>query len=1017
MAAWLKVSCACLGLILSVRADESLFGECETLDADCALVALQNSARKLQTAQDPSVKIRLKKLPRLKSRREPRDVATSGMTGAAWSDFAVEVKIGTQSFPVVVDTGSSTFAVPDRPLSSCSEYYTGGCQGRHLQARYGSANWSGYVCQGPEVRVAGLSAGYPMFAGIYEQSNFLTECSSIPGGFVSSGIIGMAYPALLPRGLQRSLWDDVVATSGVRNIFAMQCCPWDGLSAGSGSLTLGGYDQQTYSEEDLAHTPITMERWFCVHVQTIFLDGFETSLGAGPGPELPEAGRAVAERRMRRRLAVLVVGALLASPFPSLGFPGARSEVEKVLPGGSDQGEPGVMPMRGKTFVALGGARVEALWEEDLKWYPATIAKDFGNGTFQVRWDDPDGWPDLSNCEEEDLRRIRLSYKPGDLVMAFFEDTYEWYNATVLQDLGRDRFEVRWDDPDGGPEVSRLCAEELRLVEIEDDYAAGDSVEALYSDDLTWYSGVVQDSRNGAYVVRWDDPDGGPKFSLCRPRYMKHLRPFADYQVGDRVDARCPSGEIVTGVVGEVNEDGTFQVQREGTCQGLRFRSEDLKGIFRDYSVGARVEALYSWEWHTGVVRRKLEFGAFLIRWDYPARTGPRMSMCTPEEMSLLEEEDDMEDWFEETDIEREPSAGASLPRPACPRAEIEARCTSLDLEVKPRAESQPPEVQSLRIHSPQLAARGAQWQVPTRPHLTLSPRQRGHRRNWRAGHMSRLLGSTVKRTVPGRRLVHGAEKRFMLGAAWPGPERMNMLGWKHGEAEDAAESGLSGPEKSNLKDLRKATAWDRMESVCDTESLTCRCEAGKCNHLGKCRESPSLLASGNRTVNESRPFSPSVHPDRKQEWNIGDWFKNIFSRRRSLSSRCSGIVDSGTSSIVMPKDVHEQVLDALNQVASARRLRSSCLSELELEYFPDMIVRLDSVSDETIELRIPAKQYFQLDPGATCRSLYLRSSHTLNSGLGEIPGFILGQPLLETYYTVFDKEKKRIGFAPLKGC
>ncbi|CAJ1332569.1 unnamed protein product [Effrenium voratum] len=209
----------------------------------------------------------------------------------------------------------------------------------------------------------------------------------------------------------------------------------------------------------------------------------------------------------------------------------------------------------------------------------------------------------------------------------------------------------------------------------------------------------------------------------------------------------------------------------------------------------------------------------------------------------------------------------------------------------------------------------------------------------------------------------------------------------------------------------------DLKESVCDTESLTCRCEAGKCNHLGKCRESPSLLASGNRTVNESRPFSPSVHPDRKQEWNIGDWFKNIFSRRRSLSSRCSGIVDSGTSSIVMPKDVHEQVLDALNQVASARRLRSSCLSELELEYFPDMIVRLDSVSDETIELRIPAKQYFQLDPGATCRSLYLRSSHTLNSGLGEIPGFILGQPLLETYYTVFDKEKKRIGFAPLKGC
>lgn len=55
-------------------------------------------------------------------------------------------------------------------------------------------------------------------------------------------------------------------------------------------------------------------------------------------------------------------------------------------------------------------------------------------------------------------------------------------------------------------------------------------------------------------------------------------------------------------------------------------------------------------------------------------------------------------------------------------------------------------------------------------------------------------------------------------------------------------------------------------------------------------------------------------------------------------------------------------------------------------------------------------------------------------SGLGEIPDFILGQPLLEAtggaqrladmnslslqaYYTVFDKEQQKIGFAPLKGC
>ena len=144
------------------------------------------------------------------------------------------------------------------------------------------------------------------------------------------------------------------------------------------------------------------------------------------------------------------------------------------------------------------GKRVEALWEEDLNWYAAIVEEDplfssggvskknfrspctrntgiylgrlwhyvwkeFPNGTVKIRWDDPDGWPDVSICDLEDVRTLRLSYKPGrenslwtrmklfavvnfiwvakcffasgDLVVALFEDDYEWYNATVVQDL------------------------------------------------------------------------------------------------------------------------------------------------------------------------------------------------------------------------------------------------------------------------------------------------------------------------------------------------------------------------------------------------------------------------------------------------------------------------------------------------------------------------------------------------------------------------------------------------------
>jgi len=185
----------------------------------------------------------------------------------------------------------------------------------------------------------------------------------------------------------------------------------------------------------------------------------------------------------------------------------------------------------------------------------------------------------------------------------------------------------------------------------------------------------------------------------------------------------------------------------------------------------------------------------------------------------------------------------------------------------------------------------------------------------------------------------------------------------------------------------------------------------------------PSLVQHFTARENTARQpfgFNESKSNAAKAAWSFNDiidWFKNIF-RGKSSSKRCTGIVDSGTSSLILPQDVFKKILKSLNQVARSWQLRSSCLSQLELDLFPDLIVRLASAHEsQSLDLRIPPSTYFQLDPGASCRTLYIRSSGALNEGLGEIPNFILGQPLLEAYYTVFDKEQHKIGFAPLKGC
>eukprot|EP00439_Symbiodinium_sp_Y106_P052052 s3468_g6.t4 len=293
----------------------------------------------------------------------------------------------------------------------------------------------------------------------------------------------------------------------------------------------------------------------------------------------------------------------------------------------------------------------------------------------------------------------------------------------------------------------------------------------MFEDDQAWYPGVVEDVfANKSFAVRWDDPDGGPETSVCLPRYMKHHQIFCDYQVGDRVDARSSNGEVLSAIIGEIHPDGSFEVQWDTDEADGRY---DLKGVRRDYGIGDRVEALYpgTWEWQSGIVRRQLEYGAFEIRWDQPG-DGPASSMSVPEEMSLLHEMDE-EDWFSE-DLE-EDNAGeesdASPPAQTVEEVIFQAATSAKSIET---AWERLPEVQCLCIH-PETDAemvffwRGrpshpSPWTVASAPQLTLNPRQRGHRRNWRQRQVSKLMGSTVIRLIPSRHLIHRPGARARKG-------------------------------------------------------------------------------------------------------------------------------------------------------------------------------------------------------------------------------------------------------------
>lgn len=68
-------------------------------------------------------------------------------------------------------------------------------------------------------------------------------------------------------------------------------------------------------------------------------------------------------------------------------------------------------------------------------------------------------------------------------MVALFEEDYEWYNATVVQDP-----------------VLLFASRHSKCFEK---FECG------------------QDKSDGSFVVLWDDPDGGPELAVCFPEHLR----------------------------------------------------------------------------------------------------------------------------------------------------------------------------------------------------------------------------------------------------------------------------------------------------------------------------------------------------------------------------------------------------------------------------------------------------------------------------------------------------------------
>lgn len=130
-----------------------------------------------------------------------------------------------------------------------------------------------------------------------------------------------------------------------------------------------------------------------------------------------------------------------------------------------------------------------------------------------------------------------------------------------------------------------------------------------------------------------------------------------------------------------------------------------------------------------------------------------------------------------------------------------------------------------------------------------------------------------------------------------------------------------------------------------------------------------------------------------------------------------NSIVDSGTNGLVLAPDVYQAIVSSLGQVnpafgdlISRAAQQPIPMGSLDLAQWPDMSFTLKGETGGSVSLTCSPQTYWQTDAPAVGQAMFQISN-------SQMPQSILGLPLMNNYYTVFDRTQDPygvIGFAPI---
>ncbi|XP_023571689.1 beta-secretase 2 isoform X3 [Octodon degus] len=207
------------------------------------------------------------------------------LQGDSGRGYYLEMLIGTppQKLQILVDTGSSNFAVAGAPHSYVDSYFdserssTYRSKGVDVTVKYTQGSWTGFVGEDVVTIPKAFNSSFLVnVATIFESENFFLP------GIKWNGILGLAYATLAkPSSSLETFFDSLVTQAKIPNVFSMQMCgaglPVARSGTNGGSLVLGGIEPSLY-KGDIWYTPIKEEWYYQIEILKLEIGGQSLNL-------------------------------------------------------------------------------------------------------------------------------------------------------------------------------------------------------------------------------------------------------------------------------------------------------------------------------------------------------------------------------------------------------------------------------------------------------------------------------------------------------------------------------------------------------------------------------------------------------------------------------------------------------------------------------------------------------------------------------------------------------------------